>query len=121
MESNSDFVIRRPVMKTKLTIAIAAAITMAFCMNSAVLAKSRLPYPCNDRAANLQAMQWFAQQQMSQGRPNPYAGVNPYNANALYGNPYLNNNNSYANPYLYNNYGSSNPYYGYNPPAFGYW
>ncbi len=111
-------------MKRKLIIGMAAAITMAFGMNSAVLAKSKLPYPYNDRAANLQAMQWFAQQQMSQGLPNPYAGVNPYAAgnpyaSTMYANPYLYNNN--ANPNLYNNYGSNNPYYGFNPNTSGYW
>lgn len=119
-------------MKIKLTIGIVAAITMALGMNSAVLAKSKLQYPYNDREANLQAMQWFAQQQMAKGMPNPYAGVNPYASASPYNgvntyfsrmneNPYYYQNTDYSNPYLYNNYGAGSPYDGYSAPTFGLW
>jgi hypothetical protein len=74
------------------------------------------------KEANLQAMRWYAQQQMAKGLPNPYPGVNlwtgqgfsdfrrgltnPYLSNYGYGygntyvNPYVNPyNNTYVNPY----------------------
>lgn len=82
------------------------------------------------KEANLQAMRWYAQQQMSKGMPNPYPGVNlstgqgfsefqrgaysPYGTNYGYGyggNPYYGNayNNGYNNGYN-NNY--ANQWYG---------
>jgi hypothetical protein len=90
------------------------------------------------KQANLQAMRWYAQQQMAKGLPNPYPGVdlwtgqgfsefrrgltNPYLSNYGYGNSWYGNNtyvNPYVNPYLnpYNQYNTqytqySNPYYG---------
>jgi hypothetical protein len=97
-----------------LSLAVIASIGMA----SAASAASKLPYPYNDKAANLQAMQWYAQQQMSQGLPNPYpglGGVYNYGYNSSYVNPYYNNYN-----YGYNtNY--ANPYYGYNGNSSNWW
>lgn len=74
----------------------------------------------NDREANLQAMRWYAQQQMAQGLPNPYPGVNLWtgegffeNQNRYYGNYTWGNpwGSGWNNPYQYQ-YGGYNPYYG---------
>ncbi len=75
------------------------------------------------KEANLQAMRSYAQQQMNQGQPNPYPGVNLSNGqgfselrngltnsygsnwgNSLYGNNY-GYGNGYGNPYV-NGYGN---------------
>jgi hypothetical protein len=84
------------------------------------------------KEANLQAMRWYAQQQMAKGLPNPYPGVNLWTGQGFsefrrgLTNPYLSNygygygnsyyGNTYVNPYV-NPYSNTNtyvnPYYGY--------
>jgi hypothetical protein len=116
-------------MKTNKVVGGALAAMLAVGVSTAAFAQS------NDREANLQAMRWHAQQQMAQGLPNPYPGVNlntgagffemQRNAalwpNYAWGNQWNNSwnnswNNRWANPYGYN----YNPYYGYNTNS-GWW
>jgi hypothetical protein len=113
--------------RSRLFSGIAAA-ALAITLSSAASAATNY----GSKEANLQAMRWYAQQQMAKGLPNPYPGVdlwtgqgfsefrkgvtNPYFANYGYTTPYYGYNNSYVNPYYSNTYGYNNtyvnPYYG---------
>lgn len=101
-------------MQIKRILGLAVAVAMTVGMSTA--ANAKLPYPYNNKAANLQAMQWYAQQQAAQGNYGYYGyGTNPYYNSNLY-------NGYYGTPYnsgYYNNYNTVNPYYGYN--GSGYW
>jgi hypothetical protein len=69
------------------------------------------------KEANLQAMRWYAQQQMSQGMPNPYPGVNLYN-----GAGFSEFRRAATNGYFggYPGYGYGSGYgYGYGNPYYG--
>jgi hypothetical protein len=98
-------------MKGILGLAVAVAMTLGA---STVANAKGLPYPYNNKAANLQAMQWYAQQQAAQGN---YLYGNPYYNSSLYNGYYNNYTTPYNYGYGYSNYGV-NPYYGSLP---GYW
>lgn len=94
-------------MKTTRILGLALAAVTAIGVGSAAPAQNM------DKAANLQAMRWYAEQQMAQGLPNPYPSVN-----LVTGEGFRELTRSGANPYYANGYGV-NPYgvnqYGVNP------
>lgn len=91
-----------------LSLALIATIGMATAASAA-----KLPYPYGDRGANLQAMQWYAQQQVSRGLPNPYPGLNLYGQPNYNYRPWHDPYQGYNYGYNYGNY--ANPWYGANP------
>jgi hypothetical protein len=101
-------------MKNTQIITALAAVALTFGASTAAFAKSNLPYPYNNKAANLQAMQWYAQQQASLANPYLYNGA--YGAYGTYGL-----NGTYGGYPYGTNYTNLNPYYGYNVPQSGYW
>lgn len=122
-------------MKKTRIMGVTLALLLAVSLTSAANAQQSL---FNNKQANLQAMRWFAENQMSRGLPNPFPGVNlytgqgfrdfsrgltnPYLNNFGYGNPYgYQYSSPYFNPYSNNHYGNTiyaNPLYG---NGGGYW
>jgi hypothetical protein len=100
-------------MKNKLIGGLLLATALYFSANTAAMAVN-----WGSKEANLQAMRWYAQQQMAQGMPNPYPGVNLWNGAGFSQFQRNVTNGYYGSPWYGSGYGYGSPYYGSN---YGYW